>query len=683
MGARTIALIAHTGAGKTTLAEAMLVRSGVIKKPGSVENGTTVLDYEPDEKERKTTIHSGIAHFTWNNCPVDLIDAPGSLNFIGETVGAIRVADGVVMMTSGEPGVHGETDFLWEQLENQHMPRLLVISQMDRDQADFDARLEELGQQLEVPLVPIHLPVGKGGGFTGVIDLIRMQALDYTIADKPKLGEIPQELRAHALEMRHRLVENTAEADDTLLEKYLETEELTEDELLQGLKEGVLKSKLVPVLIVSRGVGVDGILNAMTTLLPDFLTRRAHRQASNGKAPPGFISDAHPLKGFAGLVFKSRVDQYAGKLSLLKVFGEELKAGTELYNVSTDHVERVPHLFKLQGKEQVEVKSLAPGEVGVLPKLGNTHTGNTLCLASEKVEYTPIEFPKPVLTYALHLAGKGEEDKLSTALHRIMEEDPTLSFHHNSETGDFLVGGMGQIHLDLVRDRLARDYNLKSEFQPPHVPYRETIRTSAKAQGKYKKQTGGRGQYGDCWLEISPNGQKSELVFESAIVGGAIPRNYIPAVEKGVHDALSKGVLAGFPVIGISAKVYDGSYHEVDSSEMAFKIAGSMAFKKAMEEGRPVLLEPVLKLNIVIPSDYMGDVMGDINSRRGRVMGMDSKGRRQIVRAEVPQSEALHYAIDLRAMTSGMGYFAQEFSHYEEVPPHVSEKLIKARNAGE
>ncbi|MDH5751874.1 MAG: elongation factor G [Deltaproteobacteria bacterium] len=677
MGVRTVGLFAHAGAGKTSLAEKMLAITGVAKKPGSVENGTSMLDFEAVEKDHRTTVYASTAHFSWKDSQVDLIDSPGSQNFIGETVGAIRVCDGAVMMSSAEPGIHGETDFLWERLENQGVARLLVLSHMDRDQADFDSCLANLNNSYDNRLIAINIPIGKGSGFSGVVDLVSMKALDFSTPGKPKAADIPGDILPQAEEQRYRLVESAAEADDDLLEKYLETEELSTEEIIRGLRRGVKTGKLVPVLAASRNIGVESVMDAMVNLLPDFEECRERRSAI--KTGDGYISDGHPVKNFAALVFKTKVDQYAGKLSFVKVLAGELKPGLEMFNVSTDNMERPAHIFKLQGKEQVEVKSLGPGEIGVLPKLSETHSGNTLCSKAEKVEYQPIDFPAPVLSYAFKLSAKGEEEKLSTALHRIIEEDPTLSFRHNGETGDFLVAGMGQIHLDLTKERLAREYNLKSEFKLPHVPYRETIRSSAKAQGKYKKQTGGRGQYGDCWLEIKPNGQEEQLLFESAIVGGVIPKGFIPAVEKGVSEALHKGIVAGYPVIGINAKVYDGSYHDVDSSEMAFKIAGSMAFKKAMEEARPVLLEPIYKLDIVVPSEYMGDVMGDINGRRGKVLGMDSQGRRQLVRAEVPMSEALIYAVELRAMTSGQGIFTQEFSHYEQVPDNLSDKIIQAR----
>jgi len=681
MGVYTIALIAHSGAGKTTLAEAMLLRAGAIRKMGAVDAGTATLDYEVDEKERKYSIHTGIGHCSWNGHSLDLVDTPGSMNFVGNTVGAIRVADGAVMLSSAEPGIQGETEFLWDALERRQTPRLMVISQLDREQANFDTRLAMLNEAFENRFVPVTIPIGQAHNLSGGVDLIDMQAFDYSNPEQPRAVEMPAELQERVEEYRSKLVESAAESDDELLEKYLETESLEVEEIRRGLRAGTSAGKLVPVYAVAgaRNIGTERVLEGIVNLLPDVEGRRV-QLARFEEAPEGYVKDSLESKDFAGLVFSTRVDQYAGKLSIVKVFTGTLSAGQDLYNPSSGQGERPAHLFKLLGKEQMEVKTLQAGEVGALPKLNDTHTGNTLCAINHKVEYRPIEFPEPVLTYALEL-GKGEEEKLSNALHRMMEEDPTLSFRHNAETGDFLVGGMGQIHVELVADRLKREFHIGVSFDRPHVPYRETIKSAAKAQGRYKKQTGGRGQYGDCWLEIKPNGQAEELNFESAIVGGVIPRNYIPAVEKGVAEAMHKGVVAGFRVIGITATVYDGSYHEVDSSEMAFKIAGSLAFKKAMEEARPVLLEPIMLLEIVVPADYMGDVMGDINSRRGRVLGMDSRGRNQVVRAEVPQSEALSYAIELRSMTSGQGYFTQTFSRYEEVPAHVADKVLKERRA--
>jgi elongation factor G len=682
MAVYSIGLIAHAGAGKTSLGEALLYRAGALKKLGAVDAGTSALDFDPVSRERRSSVTTAAGHCAWNGHALDLIDTPGSMNFIGATLGAIRVVDGAVMMASAEPGIQGETEFLWDYLEQRGTPRLMVIGHIDREQSDFDGRLAALNEAFDNRFVAVTLPMGQGEACKGVVDLLEMKAYDYSDPDKPKAVDIPADLQARAEEARYRLVESAAEGDDALLEKYLETESLEPDEIRRGLRAGTCSGKLVTAWAASptRNIGTDRILHALPELLPD---HEAHRAllAEREQTPQGYAADSLENKEFAALVFATRVDQYAGKLSMVKVMSGELAAGQEVFNPGTNNSERPAHLFKLLGKEQVEVKTLKAGEIGALPKLSETHTGNTLCAPTHKVEFVPIAFPTPVLTYALKSAGKGEEEKLSTALHRMMEEDPTLKFSHSAETGDFLVGGMGQMHLDMVQARLKREFNIAATFEKPHVPYRETIRTPSKAQGRYKKQTGGRGQYGDCWLEIKPSGQTGELQFESAIVGGVIPRTYIPAVEKGVQEAMHKGIVAGFPVIGVVATVYDGSYHDVDSSEMAFKIAGSMAFKKAMEGARPVLLEPVVKLEIVVPSDYMGDVMGDINSRRGKVLGMDSRGRNQVVRAEVPMSEALTYAIELRSMTSGQGYFTQEFSHYEEVPAHIADKVVKERDA--
>ena len=680
MGAYSIGLIAHSGAGKTSLAESLLYRAGALRKPGSVDNGTSTLDFEADEKERKTSLHMAVGHFSRNDHSVDLLDTPGSMNFIGAATSVTRVADGVVMMSSAEPGIQGETEYLWDLLESRQVPRLMAISKIDREQSNFHARLKKLNEAFGNRLVPVTLPMGEANDLTGVVDLMEMMAYDYSTPDKPKAMEIPADMQAQAEEFRTRLTEFAAEGDDDLLEKYLETETLETSEIQQGLRAGTRTGRLVPVFAVSgtEHVGTDRLLDALTELLPDAESRRAQRNGQE-EAPEGYVADSIENSDFAALVFGSRVDQYAGKLSIVKVISGELKAAQEVFNPASGDPERPAHLFKLQGKEQVEVKTLRAGEVGALPKLQHTKTGHTLCASNHKIEFAPIAFPEPVLSYALHLEGKGEEEKLATALHRMMMEDPTLSFRHSVDTGDFLVAGMGRIHLEMVQERLKREFNLSISFGEPHVPYRETIRFGTKAQGKYKKQTGGRGQYGDCWLELKPNGSEEKLEFVSAIVGGAIPRNYIPAVEKGVAEAMGKGIVAGFRVIGIQATVYDGSYHDVDSSEMAFKIAGSMAFKKAMEQGKPVLLEPIMKMEIVVPSDYMGDVMGDINSRRGRVQGMDNRGRNQVVRAEVPMGESLSYAIDLRAMTSGQGYFTQQFSHYEELPAPIADKVIKQR----
>ena len=678
MGVQTVAVVAHNGAGKTSLTEGLLHLGGAVKKRGLVDNGGTVTDFLPEEKERKTSLQSAIAHLVHKDSTVDLIDTPGSMNFLGSILAAVRVADGVLMLSSADPGLQSETEFLWEYVETEGLARLMVINQMDREQADFAGRLNILNNQYGNRFVPVTIPLGSADGFVGVVNLITMHAYDYSNPDKPVQVELPDELAETAAEMRYRLVESSAEADDELLEKYLETESLDNDEILRGLKAGTRGGNFVPVFAAStlKYIGLDQVFQGVLDLLPQADERRLRKKELQPLAE-GYVSDGVDNEHFGALVFKSQIDHYAGKLSVIKVFSGEIHAAEEILNTSTDNTERPAHLFKLMGKEQVEVKQLRAGEVGALPKLGDTHMGNTLCSPKNKIEFQPIGLPNPVLTYAMEMTGKGEEEKLSTALQRMMEEDPTLSFRHDSETGDFLVSGMGRIHLELVLEKLKREYSIQASFVPPKVPYRETIRSSSKAQGKYKKQTGGRGQYGDCWLELKPKPKQDQLSFNNAIVGGAIPRTYIPAVEKGVSEAMQKGVVASFPVIGIDATVYDGSYHDVDSSEMAFKIAGSMAFKKAMEDARPVLLEPIIKLEIVVNADYMGDVMGDINARRGKVLGMDTQGRNQVVRAEVPMSEVLTYAIDLRAMTSGLGYFTQEFSHYEEVPPNLAGKIIQ------
>ncbi|MCH7477253.1 MAG: elongation factor G [SAR324 cluster bacterium] len=682
MGNYAIGVMGHGGGGKTSLVEAMLLVSGQIPKLGSVEAGTSVMDFEAEEKERKFGIHSALAFLEWDGQQVDLVDTPGSMNFIGATAGAARVVDGAVLVSSAEPGIQGQTEQIWEYLERYAVPRLMVINQMDKEQANFRERLDFLNGVFSNRLVPLNFPIGKGEGFQGLVDLIEMRAYAYDGSGKAEKGEIPAELQAEAEAYRTRLVEGAAEGEEELLEKYLETESLEPEEILRGLKAATQTGNLVPVLCAAsaRNVGTDRILGAVTSLLPDAATRVAQRREGDS-APPGYVGDFAENASFSAQVFKTKIDHYAGKLSIIRVRTGELHPAEEIFNSSTSESERPAHLFKLLGKEQKEVKVLRPGEFGALPKLNHTASGHTLCAAKKKVEFAPIEFPQPVLSYALKLHGKGEEEKLSAALHRMMDEDSTLAFTHSVETGNLLVGGMGQIHLDLVLERLKKEFNLDAEYELPKVPYRETIRVSAKAQGKYKKQTGGRGQYGDCWIELKPNGREEKLNFRSAVVGGAIPRNFIPAVEKGIVDAMVKGGIAGFRVIGIEAIVYDGTYHDVDSSEMAFKIAGSMAFKKAMEGARPTLLEPMMELEIVVHADYMGDVMGDINSRRGKVLGMDTRGRNQVVRAEVPMGEALTYAIDLRAMTSGQGYFTQKFARYEEAPPQVSEKVIKARQA--
>ena len=674
-----IGLIAHGGAGKTSLAEAMLYRAGSVKKMGSIEEGTTTLDTEPEEKSRKSSTQSSVGFMEWNGHTIDLIDTPGSMNFVGSAIGAVRVIDGAVMLAGAEPGLQSQTDQLWEFLQEYQTPRLMVINRMDREQANFFNRLDALNNEVGNIFVPLQLPWGEGEGFKGIVDLVEMKAYDYGNPDKPKVVEVPQEFAERVAEYRVKLVESAAEGDDELLEKYLETEQLEPDEVRRGLVAAVQACQIVPVLCASAtmNIGTDLVLNAVVAYLPDAEARKGQRRASESP-PEGFSADTAENSEFAALVFKTKLDHYAGKLSVIRVLSGELHPADEIFNFGANKSERPAHLFKMLGKDHKEVDTLKAGDVGALPKLSSALTGHTLCSPKHKVQFAPISFPDPVLTYALISSGKGDDEKMSLALHRMIEEDPTLSYGHQGETGDFLVSGMGQIHLDLVLERFKREYGITAEYVLPHVPYRETIRSSSKAQGKYKKQTGGRGQYGDCWLEIKPNGQAEDLEFHSAIVGGSIPRNFIPAIEKGISESMQKGIVAGFRVIGIDVTVYDGSFHDVDSSEMAFKIAGSMAFKKAMEAAKPVLLEPIMEVEVIVNPDHMGDVMGDINSRRGRVLGMDNKGNKSVVRAEIPMAEGLTYAIDLRAMTSGQGRFTQKFTRYQDVPAAISGKVIQA-----
>lgn len=682
MGTYVIGLLGHSAAGKTTIGEALLHAAGVLKKPGSVDNGTSLLDWEPIEREKGNTVHTGLAHFSSSGHKVDLLDTPGSLNFLGSTVGAIRVMDGAMLVVSAEPGVQSQTEILWERLSRRNVARMVVVNQMDREQADFSGRLESLREMFGPSLVPVVLPMGTGANFKGIIDLVTMKALDFSEGSQPKIVEIPAEFTEEADQARARLMEAAAEGDDKLMGKYLETETLDKKEITTGLLEATSSGKVVPIFCMSAalGVGTSLLLETVFHVFPDFSLRQTLLQA-NENPGPGYVPDSAENGGFSALVFASRIDHFAGKLSMIRVLSGKLSHHTEILNVSTDAHERPAHLFKIQGKNQVEVDFLEAGELGALPKLTHTQPGNSLSDLKNPVEFIPIAFPQPVLTYALELPAKGEEEKVSSALHKMMEEDPTLSFHHEPETGDFLVSGLGQIHLELVLERLINEFHIKATFGEPHVPYRETIRGSAKAQGRYKKQTGGRGQYGDCWLEIKPKSQEEDLSFHNKIVGGVIPRQFIPAVEKGVTESMEKGVLAQFPVIGIDVTVFDGSFHNVDSSEMAFKIAGSIAFKNAMDSANPVLLEPVMTLEVIVQTDYMGDVMGDISARRGKVLGMETNGRNQVVRAEVPMSEILKYAVELRAMTHGQGRFTQGFSHYQEVPTHQAEKIIQSRRS--
>lgn len=682
---RNVAVIAHGGAGKTSLTESMLFVSGAIDRLGSVDNGTSTTDFEPEEITRKITISSSPAFCIWNSHRINIIDTPGFINFIEDTRGCLRAVDGAVVIVSALSGVKAETEKVWKYACEFEIPRIIFVNKMDKENANFLRAISEIEKSFDVEAIPLYMPVGAGNTFSGVIDLINMKTLSLNNG-KPIETSIPPELMTEAEDYRKRLIEKIAESDDALLERYLEGGELTPDEIIKGIKEGSLTRKFVPVACGSaiKTIGIPELLSTITLCLPSpsEMARISPVRGKNPKDGKVIERKTDEKEPFSAYVFKTIADPYTGKLSLFRVYSGALKADSSVLNSTTGTKERIGQVFYLLGKKQVSAQAVGPGEIGVIAKLKDTNTGDTLCDESNPVVFEKVKFAEPIISYAIAPKSKGDEEKVSSGLHRILEEDPTLRFHRDDETKEMLISGMGQVHLEVTLERLKRKFGVEVLMKTPKIPYRETIKISTKVQGKYKKQSGGRGQYGDCWIEVEPLPRGGGFEFVDRIVGGVIPRQYIPAVEKGIVEAMHEGVVAGYPIVDFRVALYDGSYHTVDSSEMAFKIAGSMAIKKAVQDARPVLLEPVMKVEVTTPDESLGAVIGDLNSKRGKVQGVEPQaGGNQKIMAMVPMAEMLTYANQLHSLTSGRGLYSMEFSHYEEVPGHLAQKIIAEKEA--
>ena len=682
---RNVAVIAHGGAGKTSLVEAMLFASGSIDRLGRVDDGTTTTDYEPEEIARKITISSSISFCTWNGFRINLVDTPGFINFLEDTRGCLRGVDGAVVIVSALSGVKAETQKIWKYASEFEIPRIVFVNKMDKENANFSRALGELEKSFGKDALPMQLPIGSGEDFKGIVDLIKMKALIFDNG-KSKESDIPSDMIPEAEEYRKNLIEKIAESDDALLEKYLEGGTLTDEEIMKGIKEGALTKRFIPVTCGSalRNTGVSQLLDSVILCLPS-PSEMARISPVKGKNPKdGKEVERKPLQTepLSAYVFKTIADPFAGRLSIFRVFSGSLKADSNILNTSTGAKERIGQVFYLLGKKQIPAQTIGAGEIGVVAKLKETFTGDTLSDESHPIVFTKVKFTDPIISYAIASKSKGDEEKVSTGLHRILEEDPTLRFQRDEETKEMLLSGMGQVHLEVTLERLKRKFGVEVLMKTPKVPYKETIKVPAKAQAKYKKQSGGRGQYGDCWLAIEPLPRGGGYEFADKIVGGVIPQQYRPAVEKGVVETMKEGVIAGYPLVDIRVALYDGSYHTVDSSEMAFKIAGSMALRKAVQDAKPVLLEPIMKVEVITPDDTLGAVIGDLNSKRGRVQGVEPQaGGNQKINAQVPMSEMLTYANQLTSLTSGRGLYSMEFSQYEELPSHLTQKIIAEREA--
>jgi len=682
---RNLGIVAHGGAGKTSLAEAILFDTGMIDRLGRVDDGSSTMDFEPEEIKRKISITSALDHCEWDGHSIHIVDTPGYGNFIADTRACMRTLDCAVVILSAISGVKAQTEEIWSWANEFEIPRIAFVNKMDRERASFLRAIDDMEKTLGARGVAIQMPIGVEADFRGVIDLVTMKAYFYTQDGSGAFteGAIPAECAAEAARLREQLVETVAEAYDALTEKYLEAGELTEAEILDGLRVGTMRNTFTAVLCGSAtaNIGVKQLLDAVCAYLPSPLDRT---RAVGTHPKTGDILERSPdeKEPFSALVFKTTSDPYTGKITIFRIYSGVLTSDSTIFNSTKGVEERIGQIYELEGKKQHPIKQAVAGDIVAVAKLKETVTGDTLCDAANPIVYEPAKQLLPVISYAIEPKTKADEDKIHNALHRMIEEEPTLESHRDTQTKEFIISGMGQVHLEVIVEKLKRKFGVEVLLKTPKVPYLETIRGTAKVQGKYKKQSGGRGQYGDCWIEMSPTGRGEGYVFEDKVVGGVIPRQYIPAVDKGIHDAAQEGFLAGYPVVDFRVALYDGSFHTVDSSEMAFKVAGSMAFKKAMEVCKPVLLEPIVNLKVTVPDENMGDVIGDLNSRRGKVVGVEPKANSQIIRAVVPMSEVLAYSNDLKSMTSDRGLFSTEFSHYEEMPSHLSQKVISESNAG-
>ena len=679
---RNVVLASYPGAGKTSLTEALAFSTGIIPSMGNVLQGNTIGDFEPEEVHRHHSLSSALLQFEWQGTRINILDTPGMVDYGVEVQSSLRAADGVILVIGAGTGLRSEIERVWEYIQDNDLPCLLYINELDKAGTDFNAILGECEKTLELKGVPLTIPASQDGQLTGIIDLLSRQLVtSNTQSSKTQRADIPADHEASSTEHRRRLTELVAETNDQLVEKYLTDGELSDEDLIDGLTMGTLERKIVPVLCGSatEHVGMTSLLEAVVRFLPS----------------PEDRANLHPLVGtqpqtheecqqqpdaqapFSGLAFKTTIDPFMGRLTYVRIMSGTLQADSPFFNASRQTKEKGGHLFFSVGKKHQQIDQACAGDIVAIAKLKDTQTGDTICDDKHPIVYPGLKIMKPVMSYALEVKSKNEIDKVSLGLHKLVEEDPSLEFLRNDETKEMLLSGVGQVHIDATLEKLRRKYGVDVNLHMPKVPYKETIQGMAQAQGKYKKQTGGHGQFGDCWLQIEPLSRGQGFEFHNKIVGGAIPRNFIPAVEKGVVEAMQHGIIAGFPVVDIQVTVYDGSHHPVDSSEMAFKVAASMGFKKAMESAQAGLLEPVMAVEVTVPDDLVGAVIGDLNSRRGRIQGMDVKGHNEIVKAHVPLAEILTYAPTLTSLTAGKGSYRMEFFGYEDVPKEMINRIVE------
>ena len=671
-GIRNVVLLSHGGAGKTSLAEAALFAAGAINRMGRVDEGNTTSDYDPDEIKRKISLSLALLPCQWRGTKINLLDTPGYLDFVGEVKAAIRVAEGAVVIVSAASAVEVGTEQVWSYSQEAALARLVFVNKMDRENANFLQAVSRLQSVFGASCLPLQLPIGSHDDFTGIVDLLSLKAFT---GDKAEEGEIPPTMAEEVATWREKLVEVIAEMDDNLIEKYLGGEELSQEELSKGLRQAVAEGKVVPVLAGSalKSIGISQLLDTVSNLLP----APAESEVTAGDD----VIDQSQEAPLAALVFKTTADPYVGKLTYFRVYGGTINSNSHVWNVSREGDERLGQLFMVRGKTQEPVERVAAGDIGAVAKLALASTGDTLGSQDKPLKLAPIKFPSPIFSQAVHPKTKADLDKLGTALHRLAEEDPTLQVRREADTNETVIAGMGITQLEAAAEKMQHKFGVGVALSLPRVPYKETITAPAEAEYKHRKQSGGHGQFGHVFLKLEPLPGGSASEFISKIVGGSIPKNYIPAVEKGVLEGTQEGILAGYPVVNIKTTLYDGSFHPVDSSDICFKIAGAGAFKRGMEAGQPILLEPIMNIRITVPTDFTGDVIGDMNTKRAHVQGMNPEDGVNIIEAKVPLAEILRYAIDLKSLTHGRGQFTMEFNHYEQVPAHLAQKLIEEKQA--
>ena len=677
---RNVALVGHRGSGKTSLNEALLFQAGATNRLGTVADGTTVSDSAVDEKARGMSIAASLGSFDWRACKVNLIDTPGEPSFVADALCALRVCESAVFVVNGVMGVEVATQRLWDRADELGLARLVFVNMLDRERADFFRALDSLKGAFGPHVVATEIPIGAEHELRGVVDLIDMKAYEYEGTGRDNCTEIdiPDDLRPRAEEYREKLMDEVAEVSDELMERYLEGEEISHEETVAALESGVSEGRIFPVTcgVATRNLGINRLLDAFCEDLPSPAERGA---VTAGEVVLEPVEDRDAV----ALVFKTLADPYSGRINLFRVYQGVVSHDSHAFNTRAHVKERIGQLLVPQGKEMGHADEFGPGDLGAVAKLKETHAGDVLADRDADIQLALPALPAPVMAFAIEPRAKGDEDKAFTALRRLQEEDPTVDLHRDQQTGEQIVAGLSQIHVEVIVERIKERFGAEVDLKPPRVPYQESIRAQAKAHGRYKKQTGGRGQFGDCHIEIEPLPQGEGFEFVNKIKGGVIPTSFIPAVEKGIVEAMREGVVAGYPVKDLKVVLFDGSYHSVDSSEMAFKIAGSMAFKQAMEQAQPMLREPIMTVTVSVPEDSVGDVIGDLNGRRGRPLGMEPRGSMTEVKAEVPMAEMLSYAPDLRSITGGQGDYTMEFSRYEEVPQHLAQKVISQAQEAE